>query len=90
MQNLGSKDFTEKSEGLTAQIVACLDEETLAKAGLKADEINIVCCTGGTAKIASLRSALEQKFGKQKLMQHRHFHSVINGLAVKAQDLCRA
>ena len=86
-QEVFSKDFTERSAGLTDQIVACLDE-TLAKAGLTADQIEVVCCTGGTAKIASLRSALVQKFGEQKLMQHRHFHSVINGLAVRARDLC--
>ena len=86
-QEVFSKDFTERSSDLTRQIIACLDE-TLSSAGLAASEIEIVCCTGGTAKIASLREALTQKFGRQKLMQHRHFHSVINGLALRAKDLC--
>ncbi|MFK7827412.1 MAG: Hsp70 family protein [Oligoflexales bacterium] len=86
-QEVFSKDFTERSSNLTRQIVSCLDQ-TLSDAGIKAEEIEIVCCTGGTAKIASLQEALVQKFGRQKLMQHRHFHSVINGLALKAKDIC--
>lgn len=85
-QEVFSEDFDEHSASLTAQIMACLDE-TLNKAGLQAHEIDIVCCTGGTAKIASLQAALVNKFGQDKLTQHRHFHSVINGLAVKARDL---
>ena len=47
-------------------------------------------CTGGTARLPALAHELGKRFGKEKLVQHRHFHSVIGGLADKAQALLEA
>jgi hypothetical chaperone protein len=79
-------DFTMFAQDLVAKITASLDE-TLRQAQVPAHKVDIVCMTGGTAKIPALAHELERRFGKEKLRQHRHFHSVIGGLAEKAQAL---
>ena len=76
--------FEEASKANVSSIMATLDE-TLKKAGLKNSDIEIVCCTGGTAKISKINKELESRFGKEKLMQHRNFHSVIDGLGQAAK-----
>jgi hypothetical chaperone protein len=72
----------------TTAIIAELDA-TLGRAGLPASAIEIVCCTGGTARVPALADALAQRFGRDKLQQHRSFHSVIQGLAEHARSLLR-
>lgn len=79
-------DFSNYSQDLVEKITEELDE-TLRRAQLPAHAIDIVCCTGGTAKIPALNRALEARFGKEKLRQHRHFHSVVSGLAERAQSI---
>lgn len=79
-------DFSKYSSELVNKITEELDE-TLRRAQLPAHAIDIVCCTGGTAKIPALSHALEVRFGAEKLRQHRHFHSVVSGLAERAQAL---
>jgi hypothetical chaperone protein len=47
--------------------------------------VDIVCCTGGTARLPAVESALSQRFGREKLSQFENFHSVIRGLSAHAQ-----
>lgn len=82
-QEIQAKNFEDVSQSLVQRITEALDE-TLRRAGVKASEIEIVCCTGGTAKIPALNQELVKRFGIEKLRQHRHFHSVIGGLAERA------
>jgi hypothetical chaperone protein len=49
--------------------------------------VDIVCCTGGTASLPAIDAALAQLFGRDKLSQFQHFHSVIHGLAEHARSL---
>jgi hypothetical chaperone protein len=79
--------FEQSSERQTAAILAELDA-TLARAGLVPAGIDVVCCTGGTARLPALRDALAARFGRHKLTDFRNFHSVIHGLAEHAQTLC--
>lgn len=88
-EELFSSDFKAFSADLVDKIVHSLDE-TLRRAGVKAPDVDIVCCTGGTARLPALAHELGRRFGKEKLVQHRHFHSVIGGLADKAQALLEA
>lgn len=85
-EELHSADFRAFSAELVDKITASLDD-TLRRAGVKAEAIDIVCCTGGTARLPALAHELGRRFGKDKLVQHRHFHSVIGGLADKAQAM---
>lgn len=87
-EQVSAKKFEHHSQSLVQRIVASMDE-TVQRSGLGYGEIDVVCCTGGTARIPALREALEQRLGKEKLQQHRHFHSVVGGLAERAHVLAR-
>jgi hypothetical chaperone protein len=76
--------FEHSSARSTERVVAELDA-TLARAGLSANDVDLVCCTGGTARLPAVSGALAQRFGSEKLSQFRHFHSVILGLGAQAQ-----
>ena len=83
MQRLEFEKYIQPSVDL---ILRALDE-TVKRSGLRCEEIDIVCCTGGTARVACLREAMELRFGKEKLQEHRVFHSVVQGLAHRAQEI---
>lgn len=76
--------FEQSSARATERVVAELDA-TLARAGLTAHQVDIVCCTGGTGHLPAVSRALAARFGREKLSQFRHFHSVILGLSAQAQ-----
>lgn len=76
---LGAKDIIDT-------IINALDE-TLKLAQLKPSDVNIVCCTGGTARHPAIITALEERFGSSKLRQHNSFHAVAMGLGEHAYNL---
>ncbi|HKU40770.1 MAG TPA: Hsp70 family protein [Polyangiales bacterium] len=78
--------FEQSSATATERIVAELDA-TLRRAGLGPDGIDIVCCTGGTARLPAVEQALAARFGADKLTQFENFHSVILGLSEHARSL---
>jgi hypothetical chaperone protein len=82
---------TSFEQGSARQASAILDEldATVARAGLSPAAIDVVCCTGGTARLPALRNALAARFGADKLTEFRNFHSIIHGLAEHAGSLCR-
>ena len=80
--------FEHASASKTTAIVAELDA-TLARAGLAPDDVELVCCTGGTARLPALADALAARFGRHKLSEHAHFHSVVHGLAEHARSHIR-
>lgn len=57
-------------------------DDTFKKAGLGYDAIDLVCCTGGTARVRLVQEALESRLGKHKLQQFDTFHSVIKGITL--------
>lgn len=70
----------------TRRILESLDE-TVQAAGLRFDQIDLVCCTGGTARVPVLRRSIEERFGKEKVRDHDYFRSVVLGLADRAREL---
>jgi len=76
--------FEKNSANATDAIVRELDA-TLARAGITAAGVDIVCCTGGTARLPMVESALAARFGAEKLTQFQNFHSVILGLSEQAR-----
>ena len=79
-------DFRSDTSEEIGTIFAALDE-TLARAGLKAEQIDRVCCTGGTAKALMVREQLSARFGTEKLASFRHFSSIAEGLSERARQL---
>ena len=83
-QDITRAGFEKSSARATERVVAELDA-TLARAGITAGQVDIVCCTGGTARLPAVAKALATRFGSEKLSQFQHFHSVILGLGAQAQ-----
>jgi hypothetical chaperone protein len=73
------------SRELTA-IIGALDA-TLERAGARADDVELVCLTGGTARVPFLRAALAERFGASRLHSLRGLHAVAEGLARHAHRL---
>jgi hypothetical chaperone protein len=78
--------FEEDIAPLSEKILRALDE-TLARAQLKPSEIDLVCCTGGTARVPLVRRGLVERFGADKLQERDVFHSVVQGLGEYAASI---
>lgn len=65
-------------------ILGSLDR-TLTDSGMSVADIDLVCCTGGTARVAALAAGIQQRFGAEKLVRLRSLHSVIQGLGERAR-----
>lgn len=87
-ERIQKNDFESYIQPPVEIILKTLDD-TIKKSGLSFSQIDIVCCTGGTAKVPALRDAIEKRFGKEKLQEHRVFHSVVEGLAHRAREIFR-
>jgi hypothetical chaperone protein len=81
--------FEAACEKATSTILGCLDA-TVEQAGIGREGIDVVCCTGGTAKVPKLARELGARFGEEKLRDFRSFHSVVQGLAHHAMGVARA
>ncbi|HEX4925008.1 MAG TPA: Hsp70 family protein [Bdellovibrionales bacterium] len=79
-------DFEMWSRPKLEAILGSLDE-TVKLAGVGLGDIDLICCTGGTAKVPQFARQLESRFGREKIEQFDHFHSVIKGLAERASEL---
>lgn len=66
-----------------ARIAAALDE-TLAKAGVNAAQVDRVFMTGGTAFVPVVRREFEARFGAEKLQGGDELMSIASGLALHA------
>jgi hypothetical chaperone protein len=82
------KEFESYIEDRVERIIGALDE-TVKNAQIEFSDIDVVCCTGGTAKVPMIQDQLIQRFGREKLLQHNHFHSIVQGLSERARDLAR-
>jgi hypothetical chaperone protein len=82
-------DFEAAADRPIGAILDALDH-TVAAAGLSAGDVDVVCCTGGTAKVPRIARAIEERFGASKVRQLRSFHSVVQGLAERARQVAAA
>lgn len=75
--------FEEASERELAAILRCL-EETVSAAGVRPEDVAVVCCTGGTARVPRLAAEIRARLPAARVEQFRGFHSVVEGLAREA------
>ena len=80
--------FEEASRREVDRIVRCL-EETVRAAGVRFEEIGVVCCTGGTAKVPRIAAEIRRLLPAARMEQFKGFHSVVEGLAREAQNVER-
>lgn len=85
-EEISRKEFEEYASSNLHSILRSMDE-TIQKAQLKFSDIDLVCTTGGTARVYALREAMTARFGEEKIQQHKNFHSVVYGLSKAAQSL---
>ena len=77
-------DFESYTASTVEKILARLDE-TLAASGLGAAGVDLVCCTGGMARVRAIAEGVRARFGAQKIVRLRSLHSVIQGLGERAR-----
>lgn len=85
-EQIKASQFEEYTQSELAKVFASLDE-TLLRAGVRPEEVDRVCCTGGTAKVSLVRKGLEKRFGVEKLEGFRNFTSIVEGLSQRAVQL---
>ncbi len=83
-QKFSATQFFEWAEVTREKIFESLDR-CLVSAGVGPEQVNLVCLTGGTAKVPFIRRELEKRFGVDRLQTQSHFHSVLSGLTESAQ-----
>ncbi len=84
--SIGQGEFESFSRPQADAILASLDA-TLEESGVGPDGVDLVCCTGGTARVAALARGIQARFGPEKLVRLRSLHSVIQGLGQRARGL---
>ena len=70
-------------EPVTSAIATCLDD-TLARAGIHASDVDCVFMTGGTAFVPVVRRLFAERFGSAKLRSGDELMSIASGLALRA------
>lgn len=75
--------FREWSQDARERIFASLDA-CLQAGGVTAEQVDLVCLTGGTAKVPFIQNEFVKRFGAEKLQTQSHFHSVLSGLVESA------
>jgi hypothetical chaperone protein len=82
------REFDEFTSDQVGAILEVLDR-TIKEAGVGTEGIDVVCCTGGTAKVPAIYEGMVARFGKAKVQHHNHHHSVVEGLAHRAMELAQ-
>jgi hypothetical chaperone protein len=78
--------FERSARKVNDAILRCLDE-TVERAKLQPSDIDVVCCTGGTARVPVLAEAIASRFGEDKVQRFKSFHAVALGLAEHARTV---
>lgn len=82
-ESFSISQFVGWAESTREKIFAALDQ-CLSNAQVTSDKVDLVCLTGGTAKVPFIQRELEKRFGAEKLQTQSHFHSVLSGLTESA------
>lgn len=82
-ENFKSSQFIEWAQETRTRIFEALDR-CLNSAGLQSSQVDLVCLTGGTAKVPFIQKELQDRFGIERLQTQSHFHSVLGGLVESA------
>ena len=88
-ERIARNEFEKYVEPQVEKILGSLDE-TVQRAGIRFSEIDIVYCTGGTSRVPVILEGLKRRFGEEKLVERNFFHSIVEGLAQRAQEVARS
>ena len=76
-------EFDQWTATSLGRVIQCL-HECLQQAQVTPQQIDLVCLTGGTAKVPAVHAQLKAIFGAEKLSTAALFHSVLHGLVAAA------
>ncbi len=85
-EKITQKQFAEYTQSEIDTVFSALDQ-TLLRAGVTADQVSRICCTGGTAKVELVRKGLLKRFSPDRLDNFRNFTSIVEGLAERGQQI---
>jgi hypothetical chaperone protein len=85
-QPLSRAEFERGASRELGAIIAALDA-TLERADATASDVELVCLTGGTARVPAVKRALAERFGAERLHSLSGLHAVAEGLARHAHRL---
>ncbi|HKO94687.1 MAG TPA: Hsp70 family protein, partial [Polyangiaceae bacterium] len=88
-QELTRSEFEAGARRELGAIVAALDA-TLERARVRPEDVDLVCLTGGTARVPWVHQALRERFGNERLHSLSSLHAVVDGLAQQARWLLSA
>ena len=82
------RGFEDASRREVDEILRALDD-TVRAAGVRFEDIGVVCCTGGTARVPRIAAEIQRRLPAARMQQFKGFHSVVEGLAREAQAIER-
>lgn len=85
-QDVKASDY-QKSVTPTIDEVMETMMDVFRQSGLKPQQVDQVCLTGGTSQFPMIKTHLKNLFGAEKLIEHNIYQSVVNGLAQFAARL---
>jgi hypothetical chaperone protein len=85
-QPVSRVDLDRVSETPVSSIMASL-ERTLDSAAIRAEDVEILCLTGGTSRMPLVANALAARLPSASVRRLESFHSVVRGLARRAREL---
>lgn len=85
-ENFSRSEFENWAGAVSDPIFKALDE-SLKQASLNDDQIDLVCLTGGSARVPLIRDEFLRRFGARKMQTQSYFHSVLSGLIEACRDL---
>jgi len=85
-ERISPKLYTEKMMPVVEDIIASM-MDVFNQAGLEPNQVDQVCITGGTGQFSLIQKSLADIFGKDKLVEHNIFQSVVGGLSQYALKL---
>jgi hypothetical chaperone protein len=85
-ESVTAAEFETYTADTVAKILERLDQ-TVDASGLATSDIDLVCCTGGTARVRAVAAGIRARFGDERSVRLRSLHSVIQGLGERARLL---
>lgn len=79
-ESVDSLDYKHSVFPTVDEIMTTMNE-VFTQSGLKPQDVDQVCLTGGTSQFPMIKQELAKTFGKEKLIEHNIYQSVVNGLA---------
>lgn len=85
-ESISRNEFNAYAQERVDRIMGTLDE-TLREAQVSSNDVDVVVCTGGTARVPVIFDELVRRFGRQKIEHHNFYHGVVEGLCDRAKEL---